>query len=263
MIICNQYINSPRYWLRQISNRYKLILITVYITVVPFCPVYILLLMHIILILLWTFVFKDYPALYKNWLFTLLFIYSLYFILALFTSSTVTINLCIPLSFKIYTNFIINWNSAIGNKLYINCQSYNIHLYLPFLLTRSYILIVNYFSIYNFIILTTSTEQLILNLIGLMTNKKFKISYSADSIFIVMLSSEVINLLTHKLSNTKTSITLRGLTSLQTLRSSYYLVYLVFEQYQKIYIEILYHLLYTIYSRELLFYRLDLWLIMH
>nr|YP_009314718.1 Hypothetical protein ORF_5 [Neoizziella asiatica]SCW23173.1 Hypothetical protein ORF_5 [Neoizziella asiatica] len=265
MIIFNQYIKVPIYWFSRLPHRYKLILISVYIILVPISPVYILLVNHILIILLWILEFKPYPILYRKWAYTIILLYIVYFVFALIISSNQMISICIPYNIKISSYFLNLWNVMILNKQSLYCNTYSIYKYfyldIPFLLTRNYLLLLNYFNLYNFIKLTTSQEQLIVNLINLVQYNKHKWNPIQASIIIVLLSSEIISTLNSRLINTKNCFMLRGLNMSRVFIDSWYLIQLILYKYKKYIITIIHNTVYVIYSRELLVYDIDLWLL--
>ncbi len=265
MIIFNQNIHIPVYWFSRLANHHKLILISIYIVLVPICPVYILVIHHILIILLWTLEFKPYPIFYRQWFYTAILFYILYLAFAVITSSSQMISLCIPYTVKINKYFLNILNGIISKKTNIYSNVHSIyryfHLDIPLLLTRNYLLLLNYFNLYNFIRLTTSHEQLIVNLVSLVQYNKYKLNKIQESIIIVMLSSEIISILTSKLSYTKNCLILRGFNAFIIFTYAFYLSQLILYKYKKFLIAIINNTVYIIYSRELLMYDIDLWLL--
>nr|YP_009314102.1 Hypothetical protein ORF_5 [Izziella formosana]SCW22356.1 Hypothetical protein ORF_5 [Izziella formosana] len=265
VIIFNQYINHSINPCSQLSDRLKISLVILYIVLVPMCPIHILLIQHFLLILLWRTIFYKYKQLYKRWFHVTLLLYVLYLLSALITSSHQMISFCIPYQIKIHDHLKNIWSFIALNEASIQSYTVTINRYLyidtPFLLTRSFLLVMNYLSIYNFIMLTIAPEKLIICLVLLMRNTNKDINKEYDSIVIILLSSELINMLMTKLNNTKGSLILRGSSRLQLFSNYNYLIQLIFCKYQQFYISSLDRLTHVIYSRELLDYSLNLWLI--
>nr|YP_009315128.1 hypothetical protein P8471_pgp125 [Titanophycus setchellii]SCW23583.1 conserved_ORF_5 [Titanophycus setchellii] len=262
MIIFNQYIHFPVYWFSRLANYHKLILVSIYIILIPVSPLYMLVLHHILIILLWRLEFKPYPMLYRYWCRTSIILYCVYCAFGFMASTGQIITICIPYHIKINKYYINIGNLIAPQYLSISCNIYSIYRYfyidIPLLLTRSYFVFLNYLSLYNFVILTTSPEQLIINLVNLVKNKS---KIMQESIIIVMLSSEIISILNSKLHNTQKCFILRGLNRLQLSSYCSYLLGLVMYKYKKLYITMINNSIYAIYSRELLLYDIDLWLV--
>nr|YP_009315739.1 Hypothetical protein ORF_5 [Trichogloeopsis pedicellata]SCW24397.1 Hypothetical protein ORF_5 [Trichogloeopsis pedicellata] len=264
MVIFNQYLNLPASWLTRLSTRSKFIIISIYIILATFCSLRILIIQHILLIILWKLALEEYPIVYKRYYSTLLLIYFFYCICVITTPYCTSVSLQIPYSFQISIPLLSIWNYIVGYNSCIYCNVYNVYqylyIYLPLLLTRSYLLFINYFSIYSFIIYTTSSEQIIINIVSILLGTRYQ-KTCKDSIIVITLSSEFISILHNKFRYTQTTLLLRGITQLQAMSSIFYLSKLIFVQYKKICMILVNNMLYSVYSKELLYYNIYFWLI--
>nr|YP_009313898.1 Hypothetical protein ORF_5 [Hommersandiophycus borowitzkae]SCW22152.1 Hypothetical protein ORF_5 [Hommersandiophycus borowitzkae] len=265
MIIFNQSINVPIYWFAKMSNQYKLIIISLYIVLVPFYPIYLLLFQHIVLIIIYRLEFYDYPILYKRWCLICLLIYSFYFLSIFITPNIPSLSINIQYHVKIYMPFLVLWKNLLGGYLYIShysgCIYQSISLSLPIIVTRSYLILINYLSLYNFIVTTTHREKLIIGWINLILNTKTYNSFINDIMIIIMLSTELIDMLIYKYKYNQTAIMLRGLTKLQVIYSTNYVVKLFIVQYRNLSIKLISNIVYSLYMKELLYRYLNLWLL--
>ena len=267
VIIFNQYINCSTASFSKLSNRDKLNLISIYILLVPISPLYILILQHILLIILWKIVFYRYNELYKCSLRVIVLLYTFYIASSLMTSSSQMISFCIPYKLKINTYIINIWNLIASNNssLLINLCDINRYFYieLPFIITRSFLITINYLCLYNFILLITPVEQLIICFADSISKNSSHNNQVQDSILMILLSSELISILLTKIKHSNHCLKLRGFNRLQILSNFKYLIQLVLYKYQQLCINSIYNLIYTIYSRELLYYNPELWLIIY
>nr|YP_009314307.1 Hypothetical protein ORF_5 [Liagora harveyana]SCW22561.1 Hypothetical protein ORF_5 [Liagora harveyana] len=265
MITFNQYIKYPTAGFSNLSNRYKLSLISIYIILLPVCPIHILLLQHIILMIIWNIEFKRYRILYRRWLQMVILVYIFYLTLAAITSSSQMVSFCIPYKVQIVTCTINICNSLASNNFIMSFNLFNIdrylHVDLPLLITRGFLVIINYLSLYNFIMLITPTEQLMISLAHLIQTKNRINSKVQDSIIIILFSYELISILQIKLKHSKNCLTLRGLTKVQIFSEFKSLIKLILYKYKQFCVSSIYNLTYVIYSRELLYYSPSLWLI--
>nr|YP_009313695.1 Hypothetical protein ORF_5 [Helminthocladia australis]SCW21949.1 Hypothetical protein ORF_5 [Helminthocladia australis] len=249
----------------KIATKYKILFITLYTLLLPYCSIYLLLLQHFIIIIIFLFRLKNYRSFYRHWILMIMLAYLSYIIIAIVASNSSSIIFYLPYQLKIYSPL-----QEIYNKIKpFNSTRYLILLYinqcltieLPLLLTRTYLLLINYFTIYNFIKLTTSLEDIIITLTKSILYLNHNKLHSQDSLIIILLSSELIEVLNLRINQTKVSLRLRGLTSFGLIIYLFHFLQLIFMQYQKTCLKLIFSTMSTIYSKDLLLYRQSLWFI--
>nr|YP_009313079.1 Hypothetical protein ORF_5 [Dermonema virens]SCW21333.1 Hypothetical protein ORF_5 [Dermonema virens] len=249
----DQYVRKIR--------QHNIVFIALYTISLPFFPLSFLAVQHFILIMVFTRIFKKYSSFYYNWRFTIIIGYLSYFIFTILVSNVSTITFCLPYQFVIHRSLV-----TVSNKLlntanqfaisHINCV---LTIKLPILLTRTFLILLNYFTLYRIFLLSTPLDTVILSCIKLARNFANTHMYQHDSFLIILLSSELIYLLQLRIYQSIVALKLRGLIKPPTLIHLFAMFNLFILQYQKIFIKITINTISTIYSRDLLRYKYHWW----
>nr|SCW22970.1 Hypothetical protein ORF_5 [Nemalion sp. H.1444] len=257
MISFHHHVNFPKYWFHRIETSHKILSIVVYIFVLPFCSTNILFVHYIIIVLLLSSLFVRYPGSLYKFIVSLIPVLIIFIFIATLTASTNVGLSLVPIPYQLkYLCYELKANNTVT-------FIYNNYLYLsiPTIVLRSYLLANNYLSLYYIVTLTTSFEDLIVNVSKYNTDTKCKSTALERTILVILIASNLIPTFYTQIRNVLDAILLRGIRVENKLYSAHKLIYLICLFYCTYLSKVIKDITSSIFSRNLEYYDHKLWFI--
>nr|YP_010873163.1 hypothetical protein QU266_pgp115 [Nemalion vermiculare]WGV34361.1 hypothetical protein [Nemalion vermiculare] len=257
MILLYNYIDFPKYWLHKIKTSHKILSIIFYISVLPFCSTNLLLIQYIIIVLFSGFLLAKYPGSYRKFIMSLILILIVFILVAILTPSASVGLYSISIPYQIKYMYC---KLKCSNMVTIIYHNY-LYLYIPSTLLRSYLIVNNYLSLYYTVVITTSFEDLIVNLVKYNANTPNKSAILKKTVLVTLIASDLIYTLGIQIKNIADTILLRGIKKANVLNEMNKWLYLICFSYCKYLSQIINDMTCNIFSRNLERYDYKLWFI--
>jgi hypothetical protein len=226
------YLYSPQNWCHHLKAIYKITIISCYLAIVPFCPIFVLIIIAAIFssILFNTGVESTSIPIILKKIFVSIFLLSILLIFPYGISlDRILIIRCQLIVSSCFNNAQVNRNMKFSclnpTKFFKNYSRCIINIIMPISIIRIGIVLFSYLSLYRLIILTTSNNNIFLLYFQIVSHLQKYYPILLNVLFIIILSNDFVKHLESKVTHTIIAISLRGL-SLSSINYYSKLLYL-------------------------------------